>query len=185
MSPTQINDTQLQTLAAEGLSQTEIAKQLGIPRSTIRDRLKKLDTTSPTDTTPEVSTQSIPKVYNDMLITMISDLQEVVAWWQERKATLQHASDTTHETERITFHVEQRWIDAIRRKADLDGLTITQVVNQAFSAFFSSTVDPQVANSPMPWLTRSLKEAWDREDREEKKAKEQVGPERLIQFLPD
>jgi hypothetical protein len=71
-----------------------------------------------------------------MLVTMMSDLQEVVTWWQERKATLAQANDATQETERITFHVERRWIEAIRRQADLDGLTITQVVNQAFKRHF-------------------------------------------------
>jgi len=40
--------------------------------------------------------------------------------------------------ERITFHVERRWIEAIRRQADLDGLTITQVVNQAFRQHFEN-----------------------------------------------
>jgi len=34
--------------------------------------------------------------------------------------------------ERPTFHVEQRWIEAIRRQADLDGFTYTQIVNEAF-----------------------------------------------------
>jgi len=38
--------------------------------------------------------------------------------------------------ERTTFHVERRWIEAIRRQANLDGLTITQVVNQAFRQHF-------------------------------------------------
>ena len=50
-----------------------------------------------------------------MLITMISDLQEIVSWWQERKATLLQTNDASRETERTTFHVEQRWIEAIRR----------------------------------------------------------------------
>ena len=60
----------------------------------------------------------------------------MVAWWQSRKDTLVQACDSTQETERITFHVERRWIEAIRRQADLDGLTITQVVNQAFKHHF-------------------------------------------------
>ena len=51
-------------------------------------------------------------------------------------AALAQASDSTQETERIIFHVERRWIEAIRRQADLDGLTITQVVNQAFKHHF-------------------------------------------------
>ena len=136
MATSQIDDTQLQTLAAEGLSPTEIAKRLGIPRSTVRDRLKKLDTASTSEVTPEVSTQGIPHVYNDMLVTMMGDLQELVTWWRERRATLIQASDARRETERTTFHIERRWIEMIRRQADLDGLTITQVVNEAFRHHF-------------------------------------------------
>jgi len=52
------------------------------------------------------------------------------------KAVLEQTSAVTQKTERITFHVERRWIEAIRRQADLDGLTITQVVNQAFRQYF-------------------------------------------------
>jgi Homeodomain-like domain len=136
MTSPHIDDTQLQALAAEGLSPTEIAKRLGIPRSTIRDRLKKLDAAPPPEATPEVSTQGVPQVYSDMLLTMMSDLQELVLWWQGRKSTLLQASDASRETERTTFHVERRWIDAIRRQADLDHLTITQVVNEAFRQYF-------------------------------------------------
>jgi len=136
MATPQIDDAQLRALHAKGLSQYEIAKRLGVARSTVRDHLKKLELATSPDTTPTVSTEGIPRVYNDMLVTMVSDLQEIVTWWQERKAALQQASDTTQETERITFHVERRWIEAIRRQADLDGLTITQVVNQAFKHHF-------------------------------------------------
>ena len=73
---------------------------------------------------------------DDTVIGLIPVLQELAAWWQERQATLAHATDATQETERITFHVERRWIEAIRRQADLDGVTITQVVNQAFKRHF-------------------------------------------------
>ena len=72
----------------------------------------------------------------DVIIGLIPVLQELAAWWQDRKATIAQACDTTQETERITFHVERRWIEAIRRQADLDSLTITQVVNEAFKQYF-------------------------------------------------
>ena len=88
---------------------------------------------------PDVSTQGGLPVYNDELISMISDLTEIVIWWHERKATLHQASDASRETERTTFHVERRWVEAIRRQADLDGLTITQVVNEAFRQHFEGT----------------------------------------------
>ena len=42
---------------------------------------------------PNVSTHGGLPVYNDELITMISDLTEIVTWWKERKATLHQASD--------------------------------------------------------------------------------------------
>jgi hypothetical protein len=71
-----------------------------------------------------------------VVIDLIPALQEMAAWWQSRKDTLTQACDTTQETERITFHVERRWTEAIRRQADLDGLTITHVVNQAFRHHF-------------------------------------------------
>ena len=91
-----------------------------------------------TETPPsaDVSTECIPYVYTDVVIGLIPVLQELAAWWQTRKDTLAQASDTTQETERITFHVERRWIEAIRRQADLDSLTITQVVNEAFRQHF-------------------------------------------------
>ena len=95
-------------------------------------RKKRPETLSPV----EVSTEGTPSVDNNLLIGMMTDLQEVVTWWQERRATLVQARDTTQETERITFHVERRWIEAIRRQADIDGLTITQVVNEAFRHHF-------------------------------------------------
>jgi hypothetical protein len=43
---------------------------------------------------------------------------------------------SSRQTERITYHVEQRWIEAIRRQADLDGFTYTQIVNEAFRQYF-------------------------------------------------
>ena len=88
--------------------------------------------------TPDVSTQGVPPVYDDQLITMVSDLTELVTWWQKRKATLLQARDASRETERTTFHVERRWVEAIRRQADLDHLTITQVVNEAFRRSFEN-----------------------------------------------
>ena len=136
MASPHVDATQLQTLVAEGLSSTEIARQLGLPRSTDRDRLKKLDTAPPPEAIPEVSIQGVPQVYSDVLLSIIGDLQELVLWWQDRKATLHQASDANRETERTTFHVERRWVEAIRRQADLDHLTITQVVNEAFRQHF-------------------------------------------------
>src|SRR5262249_19888139 len=117
-----ITDDQLRTLAAEDLSQSEIAKRLGMPRTTVRDRLKKLQESGHPSPAPHPmydpgpqSTQGIPDVHTDILEGMMTDLQDLVTWWRERKAALHHASDASRKTERTTFHVEQRWVNAIRR----------------------------------------------------------------------
>jgi predicted DNA binding CopG/RHH family protein len=78
---------------------------------------------------------SLP-VHENPMIGLILALQEIVAWWQSCNATLEHAQDASRQTKRITFHVEQRWIEAVRRQADLDGLTYTQIVNEAFRQYF-------------------------------------------------
>jgi hypothetical protein len=80
---------------------------------------------------------------DDVIIGLIPAIQKIVAWWESRKASIARASDATRETGRITFHVECRWIEAIRRQADLDSLTITDMVNEAFRQHFEGEVNPR------------------------------------------
>jgi hypothetical protein len=95
---------------------------------------KKKRTDTPSDT--DMSTQGIPSVYDERVITLIPMLEEIVTWWEERKTVLDQSQDAGRETRRVTFFVEKRWEDAIRRKADLDSLTYTQIVNEAFRQYF-------------------------------------------------
>jgi hypothetical protein len=64
-------------------------------------------------------------------------LQEIIAWWRERKRTLQTEGDPECETERKTYHVEKRHIAAIERASDLEHVSITEVVNRAFAYYFA------------------------------------------------
>ncbi len=61
---------------------------------------------------------------------MLNDLRELVDWWRDRREALQPSPDASCKTERVTFDVEQRLLEAIRRQAELDGTTMTQVVHQ-------------------------------------------------------
>jgi hypothetical protein len=67
----------------------------------------------------------------------IAALPELLDWWQRRQETRAAAAEGARQPERVTFHVEKRWIDAIRRQADLDNATMTQMVNRALQAFFT------------------------------------------------
>ena len=129
-----LTDAVLKTLYEEkGLSQGEIAHRTGISKSTLSDRIKALRLTR-----GRVRAQGPPDVYPGALSQpQIAALPELLDWWQRRQETLAAATEGDRQTERITFHVEKRWIKAIRRQADLDGQTITQVINKALAAFFS------------------------------------------------
>ena len=123
---TEITDAELQQFITEGLSQTEIARRTGIPRSTLRGRIKKLNAlnaylSNPTlDQDPEAN----------------EDLRELLEWWNARKRALQIRDDLHQETERKTYHVQKRYIEAIQRAADLEHVSITEIVNRAFKKFF-------------------------------------------------
>jgi hypothetical protein len=38
--------------------------------------------------------------------------------------------------ERVTYHVAPKWIEAVRREADLTGESYAAVVNRAFTQYF-------------------------------------------------
>jgi len=65
------------------------------------------------------------------------ELQTLLAWWRERHELVEQASDPERALQRQTYHVEKRFIEAIRREADLQGLTYAAVVNRAFAQYFA------------------------------------------------
>lgn len=136
MASPPIDDAQLQDLHAQGHSQRTIAKLLNAPKSTVAARMKKLGLSPTAETAAPTSPQGIPNVHNTIPETMLADLEELVDWWRDRKAALHQAQDAGRQTERTTFHVEKRWIEAIRRQSDLDHTTYTQIVNEAFRQYF-------------------------------------------------
>jgi DNA-binding Lrp family transcriptional regulator len=132
---TEITDAELQQLLNERLSQKEIAQRTGIPRTTLRRRLEEI---------------GVPKVNKGVhlglsmgtppptaLTESWDELVEMLAWWRARKHALQTDDDTEQETERKTYHVEKRYIEAIQRAADLEHVSITEIVNRAFAHYFN------------------------------------------------
>jgi transcriptional regulator with XRE-family HTH domain len=138
---TSITDTQLQELLNEGLSQNEIARRTGIPRSTLRRRLQDLSTPSVHTSIHQATDNGVQEVHQsthlpDEIITAWSEVQEMLEWWRTRKRALVTEADTDQETERKTYHVQKRYIEAIERASDLEHVSITEIVNRAFKQFF-------------------------------------------------
>lgn len=77
-----------------------------------------------------------PPALQDLSRADIIALKQLIAWWQERSATLRAAQDGDRTLSRMTLYVEQRWQEAIRQMAAMDGSSIASVVNAAFQHFF-------------------------------------------------
>jgi hypothetical protein len=63
------------------------------------------------------------------------DLKEMRAWWRARTRALQ-TGQSPQETQRQTYHVEKRYIEAITRAADVEGVSRTAMVHRAFRQYF-------------------------------------------------
>ena len=61
------------------------------------------------------------------------DLLQMLAWWRTRQGEIQQPPA---KLERVTYHLAPRWIEAVRREADLTGDSYAAVVNRALKHYF-------------------------------------------------
>jgi transcriptional regulator with XRE-family HTH domain len=142
-----ITKDKLQQLLKQGLSQREIARRTGISRSTLRQRIKALGTHQGNLRVQQSSSARMREVplgtpLPQAFMDAWEDLQEMQTWWRARKRAHQ-TEHTHHETQRHTYHVEKRYIEAIKRAADLEGVSLMEIVNRAFRQFFREGGRPE------------------------------------------
>src|SRR5262249_19826386 len=80
----------------------------------------------------------------------VNELQELLRWWRARQRFVEHAADPAWDTELHTFHVAKPYIDLIRRQAEFECTTITEIVNRAFQQFFAGS-EPAADCHGEPW----------------------------------
>ena len=73
----------------------------------------------------------------DELTAVWPDLQAIAQWWQERRRLAQQDDTPDRKLTRQTYHVEQRYIDAVKQEADRTGESHASVVNRAFGRYFA------------------------------------------------
>jgi Helix-turn-helix domain len=135
-----VDEKQLRKLLAEKLPQREIARRLNVPRSTLQRRIKGLDAPVLPQGSAVDAGSGLPMVDTGKLTPAEAeavrvDFWEMIEWWRERK--LQRVYEITpRETARQTYHVETRFIRLIHQEAEGEGVSITEVVNRAFRAYF-------------------------------------------------
>ena len=135
-----VDQKQLRKLLAEKLPQREIARRLNIARSTLQRMIKGMDAEVPAQASASASGNGVPVVDTGQLTpaeaeAVRTDFWELIEWWRERKLQRVYES-TPRETARQTYHVEKRYIRLIHREAEAEGVSITEVVNRAFRAYF-------------------------------------------------
>lgn len=136
---------QIRELQAQGLGQREMARRLGIPRTTLQRLLRAPQVP---EVIPEVNSSlpvSTPSLEPDVLtgppelhelMAVKDDLWEMVEWWRQRRASLHAGAGPHRETMRYTFHGEVHLIDLVKQAADAERVSYSEVVNRALRQYF-------------------------------------------------
>jgi DNA-binding Lrp family transcriptional regulator len=141
--PPVVDVNTLKKLMAEKLPQREMAKRLNVPRTTLQRMIKGLNKAPAAEGVGAAPSNGVPVVDMSTLTpaeveAVRGDFWELIGWWRERKQQQVYQSQP-RETARQTYHVEKRYITLIHREAAAEGVSITEVVNRAFRAYFEKT----------------------------------------------
>jgi DNA-binding Lrp family transcriptional regulator len=138
--PQDVTDEELQRLVSEGVSQREIARRTGFPRATLQNRLKRLQVYEVHRGTPSILPRRTPAVDLRLhtpadLDAIKVDLLEVVEWWRARKMRRVDPR-RPRTTQRQTWHVDVRWIEAVKEAADVEGVPQAEIIDRALRQYF-------------------------------------------------
>jgi hypothetical protein len=137
-------------LLGAGHSKAAIARDLGVPVSTLKDAInralpvkatevyKSIPTNVHFDGPTEVHNGRPTNVHIDVPIADMMEFQEVLAWWRRRKHLLGQANEAPAETERWTLHIERPFIERIKHEAESEHITHTELINRIIRFYYAS-----------------------------------------------
>jgi hypothetical protein len=127
-------------LKSQGVPIAEIARQLKVPTSTLKDHLKRTLPVKTTDvyngSSTEVHMSGATKVHIDLPLLDMVDFQEMLAWWRKRKHLLSKANEAPAPTERWTLHIEKPFIEKIKAEAEAEHVTVTEIINRIIRHYY-------------------------------------------------
>ena len=139
----QIDLETVHRLKAQGVPTAEIARQLKVPVSTLKDQLKRALPVKTTGVYKSGSTQvhkgGAANVHIDIPLSDLADFQEVLAWWRRRKHLLAKANESPAPTERWTLHIEKPFIEKIKAEAEAEHVTVTEVINRIIRHYYAGS----------------------------------------------
>jgi hypothetical protein len=128
-------------LKSQGIPTAEIARQLKLPVSTLKDHLKRTLPAKTTDvyngSPTEVHTSGATNVHIDIPLSDLADFQEMLAWWRKRKHLLAQANASPAPTERWTLHIEKPFIERIKAEAEAEHVTVTEIINRIIRHYYA------------------------------------------------
>jgi hypothetical protein len=132
--PQAVSRHDIEHMLAQGLSQREISRRTGMPRSTIQRLLK-------APMVPEVIPEGRPEVaprrpLSQSLVDAGPILLEMAEWWVQRQAAAASPVGGRMETRRYTFHAEVSLINLVQQEADAERCSYSQIINQALRQYF-------------------------------------------------
>jgi hypothetical protein len=130
----------LEQMLSSGLSQREVSKRTGIPRSTLQRLLKAPLVLEVIAGRQPESTHGGPPLLAPVpqaLLDAEPMLLEIVAWWEDRKARALTPVGGRGETRRYTFHADVGLIELVQREADAERVSYSEVVNRALRSYFT------------------------------------------------
>lgn len=116
----------------QGMSNRQITKEIGMPEATLRNNLRVLSTQVERGTPSQEAPRGTQKPLGAFSPGDLADLQDLLAWWRQRQAHAEHGTLVRH-----TFHVDERWVAALRREADLTHESYAAVLNRALAQYFA------------------------------------------------
>jgi hypothetical protein len=124
----------IEQMLAQGLSQREISRRTGSPRSTIQRLMK-------APYIPDVLPEGLPQLAESRplpqsLVEAGPVLLEMAAWWLQRQAAAASPVGGPRETRRYTFHAEVSLIDLVQREADAERVSYSEIINRALRQYF-------------------------------------------------
>ena len=130
-------------LKTQGIPTAEIARQLKLPVSTLKDHLKRTLPAKTTDfyrgSPTEVHKGGAANIHIDIPLSDLADFQEVLAWWRKRKHLLTAANESPAPTERWTLHIEKPFIEKIKGEAEAEHVTVTEVINRIIRHYYAGS----------------------------------------------
>jgi len=73
----------------------------------------------------------------------MDEIRELLRWWRARQQFVERAEDPRWDTALHTYHIAKPYISMIKRQAEFECTTQTEIINRALQQFFagSETVD--------------------------------------------